>query len=82
MENAAIYDKLTAVFRTVFEDDSLVVAPELTARDVSEWDSLGHIRLIIATEKAFGVRFKTSEINGFENVGQLVDLIAEKIGGP
>ena len=81
MENAAIYDKLTVVFRTVLENESLAVAPELTAKDVSEWDSLGHIRLIVATEKTFGVRFKTSEINGFENVGQLVDLIAEKIGG-
>ena len=81
MKNAAIYDELTAVFRTVLENDSLALAPELTAKDVGEWDSLGHIRLIVATEKAFGVRFKTSEINGFENVGQLVDLIAEKIDG-
>ena len=81
MKNTAIYEKLTTIFRATLENNSLTLSPELTAKDVYEWDSLGHIRLIVATEKAFGVKFKTSQINGFENVGQLVDLIAEKVDG-
>lgn len=73
-----IYARLTILFRDIFDDDSLVVTPAMAARDVSEWDSLNHIRLMVAIEKAFGIAFTTAEVAGFENVGQLVDAIAAK----
>lgn len=73
-----IYSRLTSIFRDVFDDDSLVATPVMTARDVSEWDSLNHIRLMVSIEKAFGIAFTTAEVAGFENVGQLVDAIAAK----
>ena len=34
-------------------------------------DSLTHIRLILSVEKAFRIRFNTSEIGNLENVGDL-----------
>lgn len=73
-----IYARLTILFRDIFDDDSLVVTPAMAARDVSEWDSLNHIRLMVSIEKAFGIAFTTAEVAGFENVGQLVDAIAAK----
>lgn len=75
----AIYSRLTSIFRDVFDDDSLVATPVMTARDVPEWDSLNHIRLMVTIEKAFGIAFTTAEVAGFENVGQLVDAIATKV---
>ncbi len=45
MEQTAIYAKLTDIFHDLFDDDSIVVTPELTAKDVDGWDSLAHIRL-------------------------------------
>lgn len=73
-----IYSRLTSIFRDVFDDDTLVATPVITARDVAEWDSLNHIRLMVSIEKAFGIAFTTAEIAGLENVGQLVDAIAAK----
>ena len=73
-----IYSRLTNLFRDVFDDDALVATPALTARDVAEWDSLNHIRLMVSIEKAFGIALTTAEVAGFENVGQLVDAIAAK----
>jgi len=73
-----IYARLTSIFRDVFDDDSLVVTPVMTARDVAEWDSLNHIRLMVSIEKAFGIALTIAEVSGFENVGQLVDAIAAK----
>jgi len=73
-----LLNALTDVFHDVFDDDNIVLRPEMTAADVEEWDSLNHVRLIVATEKEFGVRFSTTEINSLENVGQFVSLIAEK----
>jgi acyl carrier protein len=73
-----ILEKLTPIFRDVFDDDTLVPNPGMTAADVKEWDSLAHIRLIAAIEKAFGIRFATSEIESFENVGALIAAIDKK----
>lgn len=79
METAAIFEKITPIFREVFDDNSLVPTPAMTAKDVEEWDSLNHIRLIVSIETAFGIKFAVTEIAGLKNVGDLVALIRAKL---
>jgi acyl carrier protein len=74
MSPEEIYPKLQNVFDSVF-DEPVKVRPDLTAKEVEEWDSLTHVTLIIAVEKAFGVKFMASEINGFKNVAEMVTRI-------
>ncbi|WP_058185445.1 acyl carrier protein [Terracidiphilus gabretensis] len=74
MDEQQIYARLTEIFSDVFDDD-IQVNPELSAKDVDGWDSLSHIRLILTIERAFKIKFSTSEIGKLENVGQLVALI-------
>ena len=78
MNQQTHYETLTRVFHDVFDDDTIVVTPELTAEDVDEWDSLRHIRLVAAVEKTFGMSFSAAEIGRLKNVGQLVSLIESK----
>ncbi|MGV7217915.1 acyl carrier protein [Bradyrhizobium sp. UFLA05-112] len=78
MENAQLYSKLTAIFREVFDEDELNVTPQTTADDVDGWDSLSHIRLVLAVSKAFGVKFSASEIGNLKNVGEFAALIEKK----
>jgi acyl carrier protein len=78
MESVEIYDKLTRIFQDVFDDDSIVARPDLTADEVEEWDSLTHIRLVLTIEKKFNVKFSASEIAKLKNVGEFVDLIRSK----
>ena len=80
MDTTAHYATLTHVFHDVFDDDSIVVTPELTADDVDEWDSLAHIRLVVAVEKKFGMKFSAAEVGKLKNVGELVSLIEAKSG--
>ena len=58
----SIYDRLTEILRDVFDDDTLVARPDLTADQVDGWDSFAHLRLIFAVEKAYGVDFAASQI--------------------
>jgi acyl carrier protein len=74
-----IYEKLTDILRNVFDDDTLVARPDLTAEQVSGWDSFAHLRVILAVEKAFGVRFSASQITSLQNVGDLASLIHSKL---
>ncbi|MCP5367806.1 MAG: acyl carrier protein [Hyphomicrobiales bacterium] len=80
MTEQEIYDRLTPLFQDVLDNDDVVPTPELTARDVDEWDSLSHIRLVVAVEQDFGVSFAAAEIARLENVGQFVALIRSKLG--
>ncbi len=74
MDEPQIYTRLDEIFRDVFDDD-VRVTRELSAKDVDGWDSLTHIRLMLTIEKAFKIKFSTSEIGKMENVNDLVSLI-------
>jgi acyl carrier protein len=75
MDEPQIYARLKEILRDVFDDESLEVTPQLSAKDVDGWDSLTHIRLMLTVEKAFKIKLTTSEIGKLENVGDLVALI-------
>jgi acyl carrier protein len=77
--DTAIVDRLVSIFRSVFDDDSLVIQPSTSASDIPDWDSQTHIILILAVEQEFGVRFRTSELDLLRNVGDFVKLIGAKL---
>jgi acyl carrier protein len=79
MTNLEIHEKLTGIFRDVFDKPTLEISNSMTAADVDNWDSLTHINLIVAVEKAFGVRFTTKEVKNLANVGDFIDLIAKRV---
>ena len=74
-----ILERLGGVFCDVFDAEDLTITRQSTAADVPGWDSLTHVRLILETEKVFGVRFTTSEVASLSNVGELVDAIERKV---
>jgi acyl carrier protein len=78
MQQSEIYEKLTAIFHDLFDDDSIVLKPETTAKDIDEWDSFNHINLIVAVESRFKIKFQTSELEKLRNVGELVEKIQQK----
>ncbi len=70
--------RLNEVFQDVFVDEAIEIFPEMTARDIDEWDSLKHITLVLAVEKAFKVRLKAAEVGSLENVGQMIELLEKR----
>lgn len=75
MERNEVLDRVQEVFQDVLDDDEIVLTDQTTADDVDDWDSLSHIQLIVAVEKAFHVKFTSKEILSWKNVGELVDSI-------
>lgn len=80
MERNVILERVQEVFRDELELDDLVLTDETTADDVEEWDSLTHVQIVVALEKAFALKFTSREILSWDNVGDLVDCIEKKIG--
>lgn len=79
MERGQIAQRLTAIFRDVFDDESIEIRDDMTAKDVEEWDSLNHINLIVAVERGFRVKFTTKEVSNLANVGEFIALIDSKL---
>ncbi len=73
-----IIEELQPIFRSVFEDDTLVVTRDLNANDVEKWDSLNHITLIVEIEIYTGLTLTTDDLMKLANVGDFVDLLQAK----
>ncbi len=67
--------KIQDIMRDVFGDDDIVLSAETTAADVEEWDSLNHVRLIVAIEADLDIELPMEQVNALRNVGDLVKLI-------
>jgi acyl carrier protein len=79
MEQHEIINKLTSIFRTVFNNQSLVLKNDLTANDVDQWDSLSHMILISNIEEVFLIKFKLRELNKMKNIGDMIEIINSKL---
>lgn len=80
MNRDELYAKLTEIFKENLDLDEIELTDTTTADDVEGWDSLAHIGLIAAIEQEFGFRFAMKEVVNLHNVGEMVDLILQKIG--
>jgi acyl carrier protein len=78
MNDDEIWTALAKVFRRVF-DDEVVITEATTARDIAGWDSLNHVRLMVAVEKVFRVRFSSGEVSDLKSVGDLKKTLQEKL---
>ena len=74
-----ILDQVNSIFKNVLDNDAITVNEKSTADDIDEWDSLSHIQLVVAIEKHFKIRFTSSEINNFKNVGEMCQGIQAKL---
>jgi acyl carrier protein len=74
--------ELQEIFRQVFDDPTIVLRDDMTAADVEGWDSVTHIDLLIAIERALGIKFATAEMSRLkepdQNIGSFVRLIESK----
>ncbi len=78
MDRNEIFQKLNDIFIDVLDIEEVVLNEDTSADDIDEWDSLSHIQLIVAIEKAFGIKFTSKEIMSWKNVGEMVDCILSK----
>jgi len=75
-------DPLLAVFRTVFQNESLELKNDSSFEDVPGWDSVAHMNLITVIEEEFNVKFSIGDIMSMNSVGAIRDVLAKKQGAP
>jgi acyl carrier protein len=66
---------LTQILSDLLGDDSVALTMDTVREDVPGWDSFAYINFIVATEVAFGVKFRIADVESFPNVGAIVKAI-------
>jgi acyl carrier protein len=79
LSDAEILERLTDLVAGILELDDLQLTPATVAADVPGWDSIAHVQIVVAVERAFGIRFRTGEITGLVDVGALLGRIRDRL---
>jgi len=74
----AIFEKLTEMARTLFDEYQGPWTPALRSEDVEQWDSLATVQFAVMVEQAFNIRFSTDEIVRLDNLGAIASIVAQK----
>ena len=67
--------ELQDIFRDLFDNDDIQIEDKTTAADISGWDSLNNVKLMVRIERKFAIRFNAGEVVSLKNVGELLKLI-------
>ena len=79
MTREEILKKLEAVFRDVFDDESIVLTDQTGPDDIDDWDSLAHISLIAAVEDGVVIRFNINTALHLKSAGGIADAVGSLI---
>ncbi len=81
MDKDQISIQVADIIRDVLDLPDLAIDPTTTAENVEGWDSFNHINIVVAIEAHFHLKIHTAEVEELKNVGELVDLVDEKLNG-
>ena len=79
MERSKIENSIIEMFNDVFEIKDIVINDELSQKDVEDWDSIGHVRLVIAIQEEFNIDIPIEDSISLSTVGKIIDYICQII---
>ena len=72
-------DRLKRVFRENFEDPELVVDDTLSRSTLDRWDSFEQVKLVLAVEEEFGVKFTMEEVTSLAAVAEFRRALSARL---
>lgn len=81
MEKSVILKRLESIFIDVFDLDTFLLTESISADDIETWDSINHIQLVGEIQKTFNIKINAREMMSWDNVGDIIETIKEKVNG-
>ena len=72
MNDSEILDRFSQILGDLLADDSIRLTMDSVRSDVPSWDSFSYVNFIVAVEAEFGIKFRVTDVESFETVGQIV----------
>ncbi len=79
MERTLILEKVKAQAATIFAMAPDQIKETDSHKEIKAWDSLGHLRLFMALEAEFGLKFDVAEMTANRTITAIAHLIGEKV---
>ena len=79
MTRETILKDLEVIFQDIFDDEDIVLTEATNSDDIEDWDSLEQIKLLVAIEKKYSIKFKLDDVAKLANVGDMVSLIEKML---
>jgi len=77
MERDAVVSAVQEAFERTFK--KVPFSETLKKDEVKKWDSMNHVKLMMALEKKFKIRFSGVEVAALHSVGEIVKILEEKL---
>jgi len=71
-------DRLAEIFDDVFGLERERFSTELGPEDVANWDSIGHMNMVMELEKVFGRQFEVDEIMEMSSPAKILEILKAK----
>ncbi|HRY33164.1 MAG TPA: acyl carrier protein [Bacteroidales bacterium] len=78
MNRDEILSDLRMIMEDVFDCTDFDLSEQTTAAEIEAWDSLSHIRLVVAIERHFQIKFSSMDFRYWNKVGDIVTSVVEK----
>ena len=76
-----IKTRVRVVLAKALKTDPATISDNATQMDLSEWDSVRHMNVILALENDFGIEFADAELPTLTSVPLMVATIEKHIAG-
>ena len=70
-------DRVRMIAGQTFNIPADSITPQLSSDDVENWDSLGHLNLILALEQEFKVRFAPEQIQQMMSLEAIIKILQQ-----
>lgn len=74
--NIELLDKIRIVIAEVLQVSEDEIPPDITFGDIPQWDSLGHMEILLALEENFAVAVTAETISDLISLPLIVEHIA------
>lgn len=71
MEFEYVLEEVTKLARIQFREEKLDIQETTTASDISSWNSLSHVLLIVSIENVFGIKFDLPQMIDMKSIGDI-----------
>jgi|TARA_B100000315_G_scaffold221667_1_gene225207 acyl carrier protein len=71
--------KVIELIIQLFSTNKNIINDDIGPGDLSQWDSLGHLRLISELEKLFNFQFSGNDVMSMNNIKNIIKIINKNI---
>ena len=75
------FEKLQEIIASALEVPASMIRENSTMEDIEEWDSLGHVHIMVALEQAFDLYMDVDDFAELDNVPAILSYLAAENAG-